>query len=48
MLLSGIVGLVVLVFAGLRLLLRSNRPDAGDFVAQNVLTRINTDYRDAP
>lgn len=48
MLLSGVVGLIVVAIAGIRLLTKSRPPASGDYVTQNVLTRIRTDYHDLP
>lgn len=45
-LLAGAIGLIVFAYGGIRLLLKAGRTENGDYVAQNVLTRINTDYRD--
>lgn len=47
-LLAGVVGLVIFAYGIIRLLLRAGRTENGDYVAQAVLTRINTEYHDLP
>ena len=44
---AGIFALVVLGVGTVRVLLKSKPPASGDYVTQNVLIRINTEYRDA-
>ena len=47
LLLSGVVALVVGVISIVRVVLKTNRTDSGEYVTQTVLTRIKAEYRDA-
>jgi len=44
---AGILAAVILAVGLLQLLFKSRLPASGDYVTQNVLTRIKTEYRDS-
>ena len=46
LLLSGVVGLIVFTVSMVRVFSKSGKPGTGDYVTQNVLTRINAEYRE--